>query len=125
MKKLFMFTLIFAFVGFANAQEKTHGGKNAVVKTEKTKNNFEEWSTALGLTEAQKTEIQAINVKYEDKRASMRQTGTAQDFKALNEQRQAEIDKLLTPDQHKKADAFKQKKAEEKDRKAALKSQSK
>lgn len=109
MKKLFMLTLMFAFFGFANAQEKT-------------KNNFEEWSNALSLTEKQKTEVQAINAKYEDKRASMRQTGTAQDFKALNEQRQAEIDKVLTPAQHKKADAYKQKKAEEKERKAALKS---
>lgn len=119
-----MFTLIFAFVGFANAQEKTHNGKNAV-KVEKKKNNFEEWSTFLGLTEAQKAEIKTIEATYEEKRASMRQTGTAKDFKELNDQRQAEVDKILTPDQHKLAEAYKQKKIEEKEKKAALKSPSK
>lgn len=115
-----MFALVFAFVGFANAQEKTTKGKHAV-KTER-KNNFDEWSTAVGLTDAQKTEIQGIQAKYEEKRSSMRQSGTAQDFKNLNDERQKEIEKLLTPEQMKKQEAFNQRKTEEKEQKAAMKS---
>lgn len=114
MKNLFMFALVFAFVGFANAQEKPA-----------KKNNFEEWSTALGLTDTQKAEVKTIEAKYEDLRASMRETGTGKDFRELNQKRQVEINNLLTPEQLKKAEAFKQKKAEEKERKAALKSPTK
>lgn len=112
MKKLFMFALVFAFVGFANAQQ----------KTEKRGNNFEEWSTEIGLTATQKAEIQKIEANYGEKRVAIRQTGTAKDFKALNDEKKAEIYKLLTPEQIKKDEQFKQKKIAEKEAKAALKS---
>lgn len=106
-----MLTLVIAFVGFANAQQ----------KTENRGYNFEEWSTEIGLTTSQKADIEKIEANYSEKRAAIRQTGTAKDFKALNDEKKAEIYKLLTPEQLKKDEQYKQRKNQEKEAKASLK----
>src|SRR5690606_12915041 len=116
MKKSLMFAMLFAFVGLANAQEKT---------IEKKQTNFEEWSEALSLTDTQIAQIDQINTKYRDKAAAIRGTATSQDFKALNDEKKQEIQNLLTPEQKVKEEQFMQKKEEEKIRKASIKSPSK
>lgn len=120
MKKILLIAFLFAFGSFSFAQQK--GSSSATsIKTEK-KNNFDEWSTALNLTEAQKQQIQTIQENYKEQKATMRKSGVAQDFKKLNDKQQAEINAVLTPEQIKKDADFKAVKIKEKEEKAAIKS---
>ena len=120
MKKIFFVAMLFAFVGIATAQQKTAQKSQSTVSVEKN-NNFEEWSKALNLSEKQKSDILAIHQKYEVKRTELRKTGNAEDFKKLNDDRELEINKLLTADQLKKAEQYKIQKSEEKVLKANIK----
>jgi hypothetical protein len=114
-----MFTLVFAFVGIANAQQKRTDNST---KIEKHHKNFDEWSKALNLTDAQISKIQEINVKYKEKRAAIRNSGTQMDFKNLNDQKHAEIQNILTPEQKTKAAEFEEMKYNQKVQKASIKS---
>lgn len=118
MKKLLFLTAVIAFVGFSNAQEKTK--EASALKVEK-KNNMDEWSKELNLTEAQKVQVQKINDDYKTKKQAIRANGTASDFKKLNDAKQAEIDAVLTPEQRKKQQQIHQQKVDEKNKKSELK----
>lgn len=100
MKKLFLIVALFTFVGISNAQEKSTT-KEAAVKVDK-KNNLDEWSKELNLTDSQKAQIEKINDDFKTKKQALRSTGTADDFNKLNEQKQAEINAVLTPEQRTK-----------------------
>lgn len=118
MKKLLFLTAVIAFVGFSNAQEKTK--ETSAVKVEK-KNNMDEWSKELNLTEAQKVQVQKINDDYKTKKQAIRANGTAADFKKLSDEKQAEIDAVLTQEQKTKQEQIRQQKIAEKNNKAELK----
>lgn len=120
MKKILLIAFLVAFGSFSFAQQK--GNVNATsVKVEK-KNNFDEWSNALNLTETQKQQIQAIQENYKEQKVAMRKSGVAQDFKKLNEKQQAEINAVLTSEQIKKDADFKAMKIKQKEEKASIKS---
>lgn len=118
MKKILLILCVFAFTGFSFAQEKSM--TTSSIKTEK-KNNFDEWSTYLNLSDAQKQQISDIQAKYKDEKAGMRKTGTASDFKKLNDKQKAEVNAILTPEQMKKSEQFDALKEKEKQEKAAVK----
>ena len=104
MKKLFLLLVVFTFVGVTNAQEK---GKSKEVTKVERKNNFDEWSKALNLTDTQIAEIKKIEAEYQTKAEAIRSTGTAADFKKLNDDKRAEIEALLTPAQKVKEQEYK------------------
>ncbi len=120
MKKILLIAFLCAFGSFSFAQQKSSVNATSV-KVEK-KNNFDEWSSALNLTETQKQQIQAIQENYKEQKVAMRKNGVAQDFKKLNEKQQAEINAVLTPEQIKKNADFKAIKIKEKEEKASIKS---
>ncbi|SMC78905.1 hypothetical protein [Moheibacter sediminis] len=120
MKKLFLLVAVFAFVGISSAQEKSKTKESSAVKVDK-KNNLDEWSKELNLTEAQKVQVQKINDDYKTKKQAIRANGTATDFKKLNDEKQAAIDAVLTPEQRAKQDKLHQQKVDEKNKKADLK----
>lgn len=120
MKKLFLLLVVFTFVGVTNAQEK--GKSKEMTKVEK-KNNFDELSKELNLTETQKSEIKKIEAEFQGKAEAIRSTGTAADFKKLNDEKKAAIDAVLTPEQKVKKQAYKERKTAEKRQKAELKPQ--
>lgn len=120
MKKILLIAFVCAFGSFAFAQQKADLSSTSV-KTEK-KNNFDQWSSELNLSETQKQQIQTIQEKYKEQKVAIRQSGTAEDFKKLNAQQEAEIQAVLTPEQVQKAEAYKAKKIKEKEEKAAIKS---
>lgn len=122
MKKLLLLTAIFAFVGFSNAQEKSKEASS--IKVEK-KNNMDEWSKELNLSEAQKAQVQKINEDYKVKKQAIRANGTSEQFKTLNDEKKAAIDAVLTPEQRAKKVQMHQQKVEEKTKKAELKAQKK
>jgi hypothetical protein len=64
----------------------------------------ETMKTVLNLDDKQVSSIEEINKKYHEKSNEQR--------KGLNEQRQAEIGKVLTPEQSKKWDAYKKERAD-------------
>jgi hypothetical protein len=64
----------------------------------------ESMKTVLNLDDKQMSSIQEINKKYQEKGKEQR--------KGLNQQRQAEIGKVLTPEQSKKWDAYKKERAD-------------
>lgn len=123
MKKLFLLVALFTFVGISNAQEKSTT-KEASVKVDK-KNNLDEWSKELNLTAAQKAQVEKINENYKTKKQAIRANGTASDFKKLNDEKQAEIDAVLTPEQRTKQAQLHQQKAAEKQQKADMKASKK
>ena len=97
MKKSFMLVgamMISSFIFAQNdaAEEKGHRDRGESMKT------------VLGLDEKQLSSIEEINKKYHEK-------GKEQ-FKSLNEQRQAEVNKVLTPEQSKKWTDYKKERAE-------------
>lgn len=101
MRKLLFIAAVFTFVGFANAQQKPNTAQPVEVV-----NNLDRMQTELGLSATQKAEILAIYEKYTAKKSDIRATGTAKDFQLLNEQRQKEIDALLTAEQLQKRQAL-------------------
>jgi|SRR5690606_15042278 len=118
MKKLFLLLVVFAFVGVTHAQEK---GKSKEISKVEKKNNFDEWSKELNLTETQIAEIKKIEADFQEKREAIRSTGKAIDFKNLNDEKKAAIDALLTPEQKVKQEQILERKTAEKKRKAELK----
>ncbi len=121
MKKILLIVFLFAFGSFSFAQQKSSTTNATSIKTEK-KNNFDEWSDALNLTETQKQQIQVIQENYKEQKVTIRKSGVAQDYKKLNDKQQAEINAVLTPEQIKKDADFKAVKIKEKEEKAAIKS---
>lgn len=119
MKKILLIVFAMFFVGVSYAQQKNTG--NNTVKTEK-KNNFDEWSKELNLTEVQKQQIVSIQEKYKAEKTAIRKTGTPEQFKTLNAKQEAETNAVLTPEQAKIAESIKERKIKEKNEKAALKS---
>lgn len=120
MKKIFFFAALFAFVGMANAQQKAISSESTQVVEKK--NNFDEWSKELKLTDKQIAEIKVINEKFSAEKQKIRATGTAADFKAINDRRDKEIKAILTADQIQAEEKLKAKKEQEKQANAALKS---
>lgn len=118
MKNLFLIILLFTFVGISNAQEKSK--TNESVKVER-KTNMDEWSKELGLTKEQEAKIQQINDDFKVRKQALRASGTADDFNALNDEKQAAIDAVLTPDQRAKQTQIHEKKVAEKQQKADTK----
>jgi Spy/CpxP family protein refolding chaperone len=119
MKKILFFAAVLAFVGISNAQQKVSAESTQVVEK---KNNFDEWSKELKLTDKQIADIKTINEKYRAEKEKIRSTGTAADFKAINDRRDKEINALLTKEQLKAAENLEMKKEQEKQANAALKS---
>jgi Spy/CpxP family protein refolding chaperone len=119
MKKILFFAAVLAFVGISNAQQKSQSAQSTQVVV---KNNFDEWSKELKLTDSQISQIKAIEEKYRAEKDKIRNTGTAADFKAINDRKQKEINALLTPEQLKLDEALKVRKEQEKQANAALKS---
>lgn len=119
MKKLFLLIALFTFVGISNAQEKSTT-KNATVKVEK-KHNLDEWSKELNLTDAQQAQIQKINDDYKTKKQALRASGTPEEFKKLNDNKQAEIDAVLTSEQRTKQAQIQEKKIADKQQQADMK----
>lgn len=109
MRKLLFITAVFAFVGFSNAQQKVTTNQ----ATEVT-NNLDRMEVDLNLTSAQKASILGIYEKYTAEKVAIRETGTARDFKALNEKRQGEIDAVLTAEQLNKRTELESKREKEK-----------
>lgn len=124
MKKLFLLIAVFTFVGISNAQEKSKTKEASAVKVDK-KNNLDEWTKELNLTETQQAQIQKINEEYKTKKQAIRANGTASDFKKINDEKQAAIDAVLTPEQRAKQDQLHHQKTEEKNRKAEMKASKK
>lgn len=122
MKKLLLLVVVFTFVGVASAQEKSKSNQISTEKAEK-RNNFDEMSKELNLTEAQQAQIQQINEDYKAKKQAIRSNGTAADFKKLNDEKQAAVDAVLTPEQRAKKQQYKEQKMVEKQQKAEMKSQ--
>lgn len=120
MKKLFLLVALFTFVGISNAQEKSKTNQASAVKVEK-KNNLDEWSKDLNLTETQKAQVQKINDDFKTKKQAIRANGTASDFKKLNDEKQAAIDAVLTPEQRTKKTQLHQQKVDEKNKQAEIK----
>ena len=93
------------------APEKRHGGRGESMKT------------VLSLDDAQYSSIKEINKKYGEKQRTLRRDSTLKredkfkEIKNLNEQRQSEVDKVLTPEQNKKWSTYKKERIEK--RKAA------
>lgn len=110
--------MVFAFAGFSFAQEKSMSSTS--VKVEK-KNNFDEWSAYLNLNSTQKQQISDIQEKYKTEKSTLRKSGTAADFKNLNDKQKQEINAVLTPEQIKKSEQFDAIKEKEKQEKAAIK----
>lgn len=96
MKKILFFALTLVFAGFIQAQEKT---LTETVSGTEVNANFEKYSQEMNLTEAQKSEILAIHEKYNKKKIAIRGTGTPEQFKALEEAKQKEIEAILNNDQ--------------------------
>jgi len=119
MKKILLILCVFAFTGFSFAQEKSMTSNS--IKTEK-KNNFDEWSSFLNLNEAQKQQVLDIQEKYKTEKVALRKSGTAADFKKINDKQKQEINAVLTPEQQKKSEQFDAIKEKEKQEKAAVKS---
>lgn len=120
MKRILLVVVAVFFAGVSFAQQKS-SVSSQVVKTEK-KNNFDEWSKELNLTDAQKQQIVDIQEKYKTEKTAIRKTGTVEQFKTLNAKQEAEIKAVLTPEQVQKAEAIKERKILEKNEKAAMKS---
>ncbi|MDD3458726.1 MAG: hypothetical protein PHO74_04565 [Weeksellaceae bacterium] len=99
MKKLLIVAVTIFFAGLTQAQVKSQ--QNAVNV------NFEKYSDELQLTEAQKSEILAIHKKYTEKKVAIRGTGTSENFKALNEAKQKEIEAVLNENQLKTMEKIK------------------
>lgn len=119
MKKILFFAAVLAFVGISNAQQKVSAESTQVVEK---KSNFDEWSKELKLTDKQISQIQAINEKFRAEKEKIRNTGTAADFKAINDRKEKEINALLTAEQLKLDAALKVRKEQEKQANSALKS---
>lgn len=119
MKKLFLLLVVFTLAGMVNAQEK----KSNEVSTQKLekKNNFDEWSNEMNLTEAQKAQIMEINESAKTKKQAIRSTGTASDFKKINDDKEAAIEAILTPEQKAKKQQIREQKIAEKNKKAEMK----
>lgn len=112
MKNIFTFLLLIALSGILFGQENRSGKKN----------NFEEWSKELNLSESQEKDIRLIQDKYKLESETLRQSGNAEKAKSLQDRQQSEIDAVLTPEQIKKAKLIKERKIRENKEKAATKS---
>lgn len=113
MRKLLFVAMLFAFVGIANAQQKNVAA-TAQTTQKAPKSNLEEWSKAVNLTPEQEAQIKVIYEKYETKKGELRSSGNAEDFQKLNEERQKEINAILTPEQLEKVELYNKKKSEDK-----------
>lgn len=100
MKKFLFLTAALMLTCFGYSQQTNSG--IAVQKNDQVQTNFDRMSEELGLSDAQKTEIMAINKKYKEKKEAIRATGTSEDFKALEVAKHNEVKAVLTPEQNEK-----------------------
>lgn len=100
MKKFLFFAVMIVFAGIAGAQQLSETDRSQ--RRGEAHENFEKYSQELQLTEAQKSEILAIHDKYAQKKKAIRATATRDQFRDLNQQKQAEIESVLNEDQKKK-----------------------
>lgn len=108
MKNLVLLAFLCTLVGITNAQEK------------KQKNTHENWATELNLTDAQSAEIKKIDEKYRIKSEETRKTATAMEIKKLRDEKEAEVNQVLTPEQLQKLKEMRERKIKEKEEKAAI-----
>ncbi|MBW7869609.1 MAG: hypothetical protein H3C39_00955 [Flavobacteriia bacterium] len=105
MKKLLFFAATLLFAGMIQAQQKSTSDN--YLNSEAAGANFEKFSQELQLTETQKSEILSIYEKYNKKKTEIRGTGTPEQFKALKEAEEKDIQSVLNEDQIKKMDRIK------------------
>ncbi len=111
MKKVIALSFVLATIGFtATAQQEREERAERPQKEqmEKRKKHFEE----LGLNESQKTQMQALNAEFKQKREALRTSNLSQEQmqaqrKALNEERKTRLKAILTADQWKKMEEMK------------------
>lgn len=105
MKKILFFAVTLVFAGMIQAQQKTTSDN--YLNSTAASTNFEKFSQELQLSETQKSEILSIYEKYNKKKTEIRGTGTQEQFRALKEAEQTEIQSVLNQDQIKKMDKMK------------------
>lgn len=105
MKKLLFLAVTFVFAGMIQAQQKSTSDN--YLNNDALNANFERFSQDLQLTETQKSEVLSIFKKYNKKKTEIRGTGTPEQFKALKDAEQNEINSVLNEDQIKKMDKMK------------------
>jgi hypothetical protein len=105
MKKLLFLAVTFVFAGMIQAQQKSTSDN--YLNNDALNANFERFSQDLQLTETQKSEVLSIFKKYNKKKTEIRGTGTSEQFKALKDAEQNEINSVLNEDQIKKMDKMK------------------
>lgn len=112
MKNIFTFVLLISLSGVLFGQNNPSDKRN----------NFEEWSKELNLTESQEKEIRLIQEKFQLESETLRQSGDVEKAKSLQERQQIEIDAILTSEQINKAKLIKERKIRENKKKAASQS---
>lgn len=106
MKKHLVVTLVIMMTGAMAFAQKKHGWKDGSAQAEKMK-------TALDLTDQQYASIKSIDEKYKNKFVALRNDSTGnrdakfKQAKELKTERQKEVYKVLTPEQHSKWQAYK------------------
>jgi len=105
MKKLLFLAVTFVFAGMIQAQQKSTSDN--YLNNDALNANFERFSQDLQLTETQKSEVLSIFKKYNKKKTEIRGTGTPEQFKALKDAEQNEINSVLNEDQIRKMDKMK------------------
>lgn len=118
LKVLFTSLLMFLGVMFLNAQPQ--GGPGRMDPEQMAKMQTEHMATELGLNDKQKTEIEAINLKYAKKMQEIFKAGPSGDretmrknMEEINTSRNAEYKKVLTAEQYKKFEASEKTRQEE------------
>jgi len=117
-KAIFIFCSVFFLSVSVNAQQITP--EKPVVSKDDAKKMAQE----LGLSREQSKQMASINKKYEENLKAVKNDATLTDaakkekIKTLNTEKQAEVNKILTPEQQTKLDAMKKEKiAEQKQQK--------
>lgn len=126
MKKLITLVLAaFVLTVSVNAQQPA---PTTPEKPATKKENAKKMAEELGLSREQSKEMVNINKSFRDKVQAIKDDGTLTDaakkekIKALNTEKQAEVNKILTPEQQTKFEAMKKEKmAEHKQKKEAEK----
>lgn len=120
LKVLFTSMLMMFGVMFLNAQPPQGGGPGRMEPTEMAKMQTEQMAKDLSLTDKQKTDIEAINLKYAKKMQEMFQAGPNGDREAMRKNmeeiqtsRNAEYKKVLTSEQYTKYEAAEKARREE------------
>jgi Spy/CpxP family protein refolding chaperone len=111
MKKIIALSFVLATIGFsASAQQEKEERADRPKREhmEKHQKHFEE----LGLNESQKTQIQALNAEFKQKREALRNSSVTQEQRqtqrqALNAERKTKLKAILTAEQWNKMEEMK------------------